>query len=225
MECNQLASLAEGEWTAISLDQIEILTSRLQECCISFSLLVQNPIEGSEGHVHCTKREGAMNCEGQNDACFQPDVARSGQRGRPSIILSPSQILFLRKKHFRWKDIATLLGISSRTLRRKVLVMGIDDSNFSAISDDELKNVMRAIQETTPNIGQSRMMGALRSRGSAVQRWEVCEHLHVLDPVGTTLRWGQAILRRKYYVPAPNSLWHIDGNHKKMDGYLCLLRK
>ena len=96
MECNQLASLAEGEWTAISLDQIEILTSRLQECCISFSLLVQNFIEGSEGHAHCaalnnsfhqvydfflTKREGAMNCEGQNDARFQPDVARSRQCG------------------------------------------------------------------------------------------------------------------------------------------------
>ena len=155
-----------------------------------------------------------MHREGENDASYQAEVAISGQRGRPSIILSPSQILFLREKHFRWIDIAKLLGISSRTLRRKVVEMGIDDSNFSAISDDELKNVMRSIQETTPNIGQSRMMGALRSRGICVQRWKVREHLRFLDPIGTTLRWGQTIFRRKYYVPAPNSLWHIDGNHK-----------
>ena len=191
-------------------------------CCSNFS---QNLTEGSEGHAQCTvlndsfhhihhffltKWEGAMHREGENDASYQAEVAISGQRGRPSIILSPSQILFLREKHFRWIDIAKLLGISSRTLRRKVVEMGIDDSNFSAISDDELKNVMRSIQETTPNIGQSRMMGALRSRGICVQRWKVREHLRFLDPIGTTLRWGQTIFRRKYYVPAPNSLWHID---------------
>ena len=154
MECSQLASLTEGEWAAISLDQIEVVISRLQDCCISFSLLVQNLTEGSEGHAQCTvlndsfhhihhffltKWEGAMHREGENDASYQAEVAISGQRGRPSIILSPSQILFLREKHFRWIDIAKLLGISSRTLRRKVVEMGIDDSNFSAISDDELK--------------------------------------------------------------------------------------
>ena len=114
MECSQLASLSEGEWAAISLDQIEVVISRLQECCISFSLLLQNLVEGSEGHAQCTvlnnpfhqiydffltKREGAVYHEGQNDASFQAEVARSGQRGRPSIILSPSQILFLREKH------------------------------------------------------------------------------------------------------------------------------
>ena len=79
MECSQLASLTDGEWTAISLGQIEVVISRLQECCISFSLLVQNLIEGSEGHAQCTalnnsfhniydffltKREGAMYLEG-----------------------------------------------------------------------------------------------------------------------------------------------------------------
>ena len=54
MECSQLASLTEGEWAAISLDQIEVVISRLQDCCISFSLLVQNLTEGSEGHAQCT---------------------------------------------------------------------------------------------------------------------------------------------------------------------------
>ena len=38
--------------------------------------------------------------------------------------------------------------------------------------------------------------------------------MRIIDPVGTVLRWNQAVYRRKYSVPRPNSLWHIDGNHK-----------
>lgn len=26
-------------------------------------------------------------------------------------------------------------------------------------------------------------------------------------------RWHRAVQRRKYNVPGPNALWHIDGNH------------
>ena len=77
------------------------------------------------------------------------------------------------------------------------------------------------------------MMGALRNRGIKVQRWRLRELMRELDPIGTALRWGQSICRRKYYVPAPNSLWHIDGNHKLIswrivihaciDGYSCMI--
>ena len=56
---------------------------------------------------------------------------------------------------------------------------------------------MEMVRNVTPNIGQTRMMGTMRSQG-----------------VGTILRFHQAIYRRKYSVPQPNSLWHIDGNHK-----------
>ena len=132
MECSQLASLTEGEWTATSVDKIEVVISRLQECCMSFSLLVQNLIECSEGHTQCTalnnsfhkiydffltKREGTMYLEGQNDASFQPEVARGGQRGRPSTILSPSQILFLREILFYFISLA--LSICTRQGHRR----------------------------------------------------------------------------------------------------------
>lgn len=38
--------------------------------------------------------------------------------------------------------------------------------------------------------------------------------LQQIDPVSTAQRWNPTIYRRKYYVPHPNALWHIDGNHK-----------
>ena len=57
--------------------------------------------------------------------------------------------------------------------------------NWSAIGNGELTEVM---QEITLEIGQTRMLGALHSRGIRVQRWKVREVTHELDPVGTALR-------------------------------------
>ena len=55
------------------------------------------------------------------------------------------------------------------------------------------------------------------------------ERLRRVDPVGTTLRWRMAIHRQKYYVPTPNSLWHIDSGHKltryKLITHVCIDRK
>ena len=70
---------------------------------------------------------------------------------------------------------------------------------------------MRSI---TPNIGQRRLLGALRARGFRIQRWRVRNCIRRQDPLGTALRWSTPVYRRKYSVPTPNALWHIDGNHK-----------
>lgn len=34
-----------------------------------------------------------------------------------------------------------------------------------------------------------------------------------LNPINGIARWQQALSRRSYHVPGPNSLWHIDGHH------------
>lgn len=86
--------------------------------------------------------------------------------------------------------------------------------NYIFFSDDQLKEIVQGIRCVTPNIGQSRLMGALRARGLCIQRERVRKALRELDPIGTALRWNSAIFRRKYSVPTPNALWHIDGNHK-----------
>lgn len=57
------------------------------------------------------------------------------------------------------------------------------------------------------------MAGYLKSLGLRIQRRRIRERLAKLDPHNTALRWGAVVSRRKYYVPWPNSLWHLDGHH------------
>ena len=106
---------------------------------------------------------------------------------------------------------------------------------YSQISDDELDEIYRSVTGSssttstgplTPNIGRRRFIGALRSRGWSIQRWRVSDCLRRMDPVGTALRWRMTIHRRKYYVPTPNSLWHIDSGLKliryKLITHVCI---
>lgn len=134
--------------------------------------------------------------------------------GRPKYEIDEEQVMFLRSKHFTWKKIAQIFGICDRTLRRKRQEFAARAENFGDISETDLCEVIESIRFLTPNIGQSRLIGALRSRGFKIQRWRVRHCLRKVDPVGTALRGHVAIYRRKYNVPYPNFLWHLDGNHK-----------
>ena len=55
-----------------------------------------------------------------------------------------------------------MLGDQDR--RRQELGMS-EELSWSSVSDDDLKQMMSEIQTLTPGIGQTRMLGALRSRG------------------------------------------------------------
>ena len=141
----------------------------------------------------------------------------TGLSGQPKLDVSKRQIELLRELHFPWVRIAELLGVSTKTIirrRREFQMDDMGDTSWSSIEDGELRELMQQIMNVTPGIGQSRMLGALHSRNIRVQRWRVREMMHVLDPVGTSLRWRGTICRRKYNVLCPNALWHIDGNHK-----------
>ena len=58
------------------------------------------------------------------------------------------------------------------------------------------------------------VIAILRSKGVLVPRHRVRDIIRDHDPVSVLLRWTQATVRRKYSVPGPNALWHIDGLHK-----------
>ena len=55
--------------------------------------------------------------------------------------------------------------------------------NWPFAGDDELREIMQEIMTVTPGIGQTRMLGALHSRGIPVQRWKVREMMREQDPV------------------------------------------
>nr|XP_029131653.1 uncharacterized protein LOC114918130 [Labrus bergylta] len=87
---------------------------------------------------------------------------------------------------------------------------------YSSVSDRELDAVIAEIHINHRNTGY-RMMGSfLRARGLRVQIPRVRDSLRRVDPDGTELRAmaNRTLRRRQYSVPAPNAMWHIDGNHK-----------
>ena len=140
-----------------------------------------------------------------------------GRRGRPKYIIKVEQLLFLRDLRFSWTQIASLYGISHRTLyniRSKSEVTALTFNRFSHISDADLQEVITDIKTTMPEAGQAMIKGVLQGRGIYVSMARIQECISVVDPVNTALRWAAPRRRRVYSVPYPNAIWHIDGNHK-----------
>ena len=58
------------------------------------------------------------------------------------------------------------------------------------------------------------LVGHLRSQGIRVPRQRAHDSLFCIDPTGVSDRLRNTLHRRRYSVPGPNSLRHIDGYHK-----------
>jgi hypothetical protein len=140
-------------------------------------------------------------------------LALENTGGRQKFIITKHQLQHLRETGMTWSRIAKCLNISERTLYRRVdeFDMGVEYSNMS---NTELDTLVKDILALTPKAGESYIRGSLRGRGVHVQRWRVRQRLQVVDPIGRAVRWTCAIQRGVYNVKAPNSLWHIDSNHK-----------
>ncbi|KAK9977024.1 hypothetical protein ABG768_018845 [Culter alburnus] len=142
-----------------------------------------------------------------NDATtrFRIPALCSGERGRPTLIVTYDQLEFLLELHFSVPDMARLLGVSKSTVKRRLREY---TSNCTLIAcqvystTDYLLCMLYLFQNTF-----------IISR---VQRSRLLAMLKAVDPLGTALRGVQLniIQRRSYCVGAPLALWHIDGNHK-----------
>ena len=137
-------------------------------------------------------------------------VSQSVGRGRPRFLVPKEQLEFLHSLCFTWSEIAQLLGVSRMTVYRRREEYGMLDEPVASISDSDLREKVLEIKKTLPEVGESIILGQLRSMGYKVTRWRVRDTLRSTDPVNVALRWpGGATARRQYSVPGPNSLWHI----------------
>ncbi|TDG99281.1 hypothetical protein EPR50_G00209340 [Perca flavescens] len=109
-----------------------------------------------------------------------------------------------------------MLGVSRRTLFRRLKEFDLSARRYSAIDDDELDNVVRQIKDEMPTAGYRMVKGRLRSNGINVQWRRVAASLHRVDSVGILSRLAGlgCIIRRTYSVRGPLSLWQVDTNHK-----------
>ena len=148
-----------------------------------------------------------------------PKETSSG--GRPRYQIDPNDIVSLKELGFSWVAIARFLGTSESTIRRRRAEFGITFS-YSDISDEELDSVIKSIIQSTPNAGETLVIGSLRARGYRIQRQRVRERLCIVDGLGRAMRKRFRINRRVYSVEGPNNLWHIDTNHKLINWRIVL---
>jgi len=151
----------------------------------------------------------------QLDLPSQPPLLLDGSVGRPPFIVPYHQLEHLVQSGFSVPQMATLLGVSVSTVRRRMLLYNLSiRDTYSDIRDDELDAVVAEAQRQFPGWGNRHMYGHLLSRGIKVQFQRVRESQSRIDPEGTAMRRLHHLQRRRYCVPGPQHLWHIDGNHK-----------
>ncbi|KAK3732709.1 hypothetical protein QZH41_016767 [Actinostola sp. cb2023] len=148
---------------------------------------------------------------------FRATSQTTGQVGRPSFIITKEQLEAMRYYGLAWVDIAKSLGVSLATIWRRRVRFGIDTKNSRTakeLSPSALKAFIAMLQEKTPGIGIRMVEGTLRSKNLFARRDDIAETMRLIDPVASMLRWSEQVPRVVYKVAGPNSLWHLDGNHK-----------
>ena len=84
--------------------------------------------------------------------------------------------------------IASMLGISLRTVRRRMNEFGLSvRSSYSDIDDDELKRAVQQIKVNFPCSGYRIIDGLLRQRGIRVQQLRLRKVIQSIDPHGITM--------------------------------------
>lgn len=84
---------------------------------------------------------------------------------------------------------ASILGISESTLRRRLNEFGLFSSrNFTQIYDDELDNIVVELKYEFQNSGYRMITGILRGKGIYVQQQRIIESLKRVDIEGVIAR-------------------------------------
>ena len=143
------------------------------------------------------------------------DQIRPRAVGRPCFQIPFDQLTYLIQNGFTVPQISEIVGVSVRTIRRRMSEYGLSISaQYSVLTDFELDSIVSDIQSQFPMCGNRQMQGHLLSRGYRVQQTRVREAQRRIDPQGAIIRRLHALNRREYSVPSPRSLYHIDGHHK-----------
>ena len=131
-------------------------------------------------------------------------------RGRPKLKICREQLKFLLDANFTQNNIASLLKCSSKTVSRRIQEFNLTVQR-TQIAEDDLDQVTILYVKRYPNASQKSYSAFLLDQGIYVSRQMVRDSLLRVDPGGVMQRFKKAIKRRRYHVPGPNSVWHLDG--------------
>ncbi len=153
-------------------------------------------------------------------------VEITGTQGRPKILVDEQKMKEMLVLHLPVPCIATLMGVSRRTIYRRMKENELSIREmYSTITDAELDNLVSSIKNDLPNAGYRMVKGRLESLGHRVQWRRVAACMHRVDSMGISSRLASlgCVVRRVYSVPGPLSLVHVDTNHKLIRFVLKIL--
>ena len=143
------------------------------------------------------------------------DNEATAKPGRPRYCILQEHLEGMIHLGLDCPTIASLLGVSLRTLRRRMTDFNLSiKDTYSSINELELELTIKSLKELYPNAGYRIMDGLLRVKGIKVTQNQLRDAMHSVDPDGILIRSSQCIQRRRYHVPGPQAMWHIDGCHK-----------
>ena len=136
----------------------------------------------------------------------------TGCPGQPQFYIARDRLEFLVELNLFGSQIANLLGVSERTVQRRMAQFQLFVRNqYSYIKGNRLDRLIRIISQRYPNYGYRMVQAHLRSSGVRMPESQVRALLERVDPVGVAGRWSQhrCVLRRVYSVPYPIMLCGI----------------
>lgn len=137
--------------------------------------------------------------------------------GQPKIVVEQEKLKYLLDTHLPVSCIAKCLGVSRRTLYRRMQEFGLSvRGSYSTMTDEELDTIISGIKSQMPNSGYRIVQGHLTSMGHRIQWSRMMASMHRVDAAGIFSRIKElgCVVRRSYSVRGPLSLVHIDTNHK-----------
>lgn len=151
-----------------------------------------------------------------------PKLERStlSAAGKPSYLLNINTNLLqeLYANGFTDQEMAEHLSCSRQTVIRRRRALGLLDKRAAkhVHAEEEVRRQVALYLAGRDSLttGQRNVQGWLEANNINTTRDQVRKLMRELDPDGTRLRASVMRKRRVYKVPFPNSLWHIDGQHK-----------
>ena len=119
------------------------------------------------------------------------DEKLSHMKGRPALCVL-EKLAMLLGYHFKVTDIAHILVVYPRTIRRRIIPYGLEDAaSDSDVSDNDLDSISSNFVHHNPNSRLRSLEGLLHSQGIRIQ----CQRVREFDESGSL--WNAS------------AIWHV----------------
>ena len=127
-----------------------------------------------EGHLEQCVRQQDIDREGNAPDYHGLFIERINTGpNRPQLGVDMEIVDYFRERRFSWKEIAQILGISQRTLKRRCDETQFEDPmKFADITHNELVDHVKRILDCMPKAGVKIVHGALRGQGKFIRLHE-----------------------------------------------------